>query len=311
MRSESVGAVPLVRRARGKVNLTLRVVGRRPPRSPFAGYHELDSLVVFVDFGDRLEIAPAAELSLAVEGPFAAALAETPPQDNLVLRAAEALRTAQGVSGGAAIRLRKELPVASGLGGGSSDAAAALSALVELWSLPQDREALVALSLALGADLPVCLFGRPALVGGIGEKLRAAPAIPAGLWLVLANPGVPLATAAVFARRGGEFSLPYAWPDTFATLQGLGAAIAEAGNDLEVPARALEPLVGKLLEALQQQHGVAAAGMSGSGASCFALFGSEAEARAAARDLAKRNPGWWAVAAALSTERFDDEARAV
>lgn len=311
MRSADEGVAPLVRLARCKVNLTLRVVGRRPPGSLFAGYHELDSLVVFADFGDRLEVASAADLSLAVDGPFAATLAGMPPQSNLVLRAAEALRTAYGISGGAAIKLHKELPVASGLGGGSADAAAALLALVELWNLPRDREALIALGLALGADLPVCLAGGPALVGGIGERLRAAPTIPMGLWLVLANPGVPLETAAVFARRSGDFSLPHAWPPAFANLQGLASAIKEAGNDLEAPARTLEPLVGELLEALRQQRGVAAAGMSGSGASCFALFGGEAEARSAARDLTKRNRSWWVVPAALSTDRFDVEARAV
>ncbi|MGH6947909.1 MAG: 4-(cytidine 5'-diphospho)-2-C-methyl-D-erythritol kinase [Kiloniellales bacterium] len=311
MGSEGGGAAPVVRRARGKVNLTLRVVGRRPPGEVFAGYHELDSLVVFADFGDQLEVRPAAGLTLAVEGTFATALARTALQDNLVLRAAQALRAAQGVKDGAAIRLRKELPVASGLGGGSADAAAAFAALAELWNLPCDAKALAALGLELGADLPICLAGRPALVGGIGAELRAAPAIPAGLWLVLANPGVPLATAAVFARRGGNFSSPYAWPGAFATLEGLAQAIAEAGNDLEDPARALAPLVGDLLEALRRQSGAVVAGMSGSGASCFALFGSEVEARAAARDLTERQPGWWAVAAPLLTDRIGDEGIAI
>lgn len=308
---EGGGAAPVARRARGKVNLTLRVVGRRPPGEVFAGYHELDSLIVFADFGDRLEVRPAADLTLAIEGTFATALAGAALQDNLVLRAAQALRAAQGVKDGAEIRLRKELPVASGLGGGSADAAAALWALVELWNLPCDAKALAALGLELGADLPICLAGRPALVGGIGEKLRAAPAIPAGLWLVLANPGVPLATAAVFARRSGNFSSPYAWPSAFATLEGLAHAIAEAGNDLEGSARALAPLVGDLLKVLRRQLGAAVAGMSGSGASCFALFGSEVEARAAVRDLTQRQPGWWAVAAALLTDRLGDEGIAI
>src|SRR6266851_2033656 len=170
--------------APAKLNLYLHVVGRRPD-----GYHELDSLVAFADIADTVTAEPADELTLAIDGPFAAALAGA--ADNLVLRAARLLAAQCRVTAGAALRLTKRLPIASGVGGGSSDAAAALRALQSLWNVSLGRRELAALAARLGADVPVCVLGRPAWLGGIGDRLEVAPALPP-VAVVLANPGTPL-----------------------------------------------------------------------------------------------------------------------
>lgn len=178
--------------ARAKVNLSLRIAGRRPD-----GYHELESLVVFPDTGDRLTVDLAADLTLDVEGPFADGL--TGEADNLVLRAARALRAETGSNKGAWITLDKWLPVASGIGGGSADAAAALNLLNELWEAGLDHEALARIALELGADVPVCLDAAPAFMTGIGERVARLPALP-DFVLLLVNPGVAVPTGKVFAR---------------------------------------------------------------------------------------------------------------
>src|SRR6266851_5291091 len=187
--------------APAKINLYLHVVGRRAD-----GYHELDRLVAFADIADTVTAAPAAALSLAIDGRFAAALAGD-TGDNLVLRAAGLLAARFAVTSGAALRLTKLLPVASGIGGGSSDTAAALRALQALWALPATADELAALAAALGADVPVCLLGRTAWLGGIGEALAAAPALPP-VAILLVNPGIALATQAVFKARRGTYSAP-------------------------------------------------------------------------------------------------------
>ncbi len=196
-------AAAVVRAAPAKLNLYLHVTGKRAD-----GYHLLDSLIAFADVHDTVSVAEAEALDLACDGPFAAGLPES--GDNIVLAAARLLRESAGMRSGAQIRLTKRLPVASGIGGGSADAAAALRALDALWRCRASEEDLAALALAIGADVPVCLYGRAAFVGGIGEKIVAAPKLPA-CHLVLANPGVPLATAAVFAARSGGFSAPRRW----------------------------------------------------------------------------------------------------
>ena len=190
--------------APAKVNLFLHVVGRRSD-----GYHLLDSLAVFPAVGDALRATPAEVLSLALAGPFGGALQAEP--DNLVLRAARGLAELTGVRTGAYLTLAKTLPVASGIGGGSADAAAALRLLGRLWGVAPAAEALRALALRLGADVPVCLAGRPARMGGVGEVLSPAPALPA-FGLVLINPGVAVATPEVFRARVGPFSAPAALP---------------------------------------------------------------------------------------------------
>jgi 4-diphosphocytidyl-2-C-methyl-D-erythritol kinase len=236
----------------------------------------------------------ADDLSLELRGGFAAALAAD--ADNLVLRAARALARHAGIQPRARLVLEKALPVASGIGGGSADAAATLHALARLWGVALDAGDAASLALTLGADVPVCLAGRAARMRGIGDVLTPAPVLPA-CGIVLANPGVPVATAAIFRARAGAFSseasLPQAWPDAHA----MAADLARMTNDLEAPAAMLCSPIGAVLAALRARAGCLLARMSGSGATCFALFESAPVAEAAAAAL--RHPGWWAWGGAL------------
>lgn len=271
-----------MRLARAKINLWLRVVGRRAD-----GYHLLDSLVAFTDLADTLEVSPSDGLSLVLEGPEAPSLAGE--ADNLVLRAARLLAGRAGVSPRAALRLAKHIPVAAGLGGGSADAAATLHALVDLWRLALPVEELFDLAAALGADVPMCLAGRPALVSGVGEVLRPAPPLPPCA-ILLVNPRTPLATSEVFAARRGPFSAPMAGPSSWPDLGGLVAALAARGNDLADAAISLRPAIADLLAALGRTEGVRYAAMSGSGATCFALYDDVDAAGGAAAGLPEH---WW------------------
>ncbi len=268
--------------ARAKVNLHLHVVGRRPD-----GYHLLDSLAVFPGAADLLSARPAPALTLQIEGPFGAGLAAEP--DNLVLRAARALAQATGVTTGAALVLDKRLPVASGIGGGSADAAATIRLLSRLWGAALPPARALALAAGLGADVPVCLGQRPARMGGIGEVLGPAPALPA-YGMALLNPGVAVSTPAVFRARDPGFSppaiLPPAWPDAAAMAHDL----ARLSNDLEAAALALAPPIATALAWLRARPGCLLARMSGSGATCFGLF---ADAPAAQRAVASLPAGWW------------------
>lgn len=278
--------------APAKLNLYLHVLGRRPD-----GYHELDSLFAFADIADRLVATPAAGLELAVDGPFAAALAGE--ADNLVLRAGRALAAAAGVTPRARLSLTKNLPVAAGLGGGSADAAAALTALTRLWGLDLDTARLRALALPLGADIPACLFGRPCFVGGIGEQIDPAPPLPA-MGVVLVNPRRPLATGRVFAGLGKRYSAAARFEGAPADGEALAALLAGRANDLAAPAVALEPAVGQVLGALAATAGCRLARLSGSGATCFGLFADRAAAASAAADLQRRHPAWWVAAGGLA-----------
>lgn len=287
----TAGRAAAAEAAPAKVNLYLHVTGRRAAD----GYHLLDSLAVFGPAGDLVEAAPAHGLSLVVEGPEAGALAGE--ADNLVLRAARALAEAAGIAApGAALRLAKHLPVASGIGGGSSDAAAALRALDRLWGTGLAPARLAALAGALGADVPVCVTApAPARMGGIGEVISAAPRLPR-FALLLANPRLALPTPAVFRARaasGAGFTppaaLPGAWPDAAAMARDLAAL----RNDLEAPAIGLCPPVAEVLAALRAQPGCLLARMSGSGATCFAIF---ATGDAAARAAAALPAAWWCAA---------------
>lgn len=277
------GAAPGTGLAAAKINLFLHVAGRRAD-----GYHLLDSLVVFTGAADRLTVEPADDFSLEVSGPFGAVLAVEP--DNLVLRAGRALAAANGIAPRGALRLGKNLPVASGIGGGSADAAAALRLLARLWDVPDDPAALANIALDLGADVPVCLASRPARMSGIGEVLGPAPMLPS-YGLVLVNPGVPVATPAVFRARSGPFSAPAALPSGWRDATDMSASLAGLSNDLEAPAISLCPPVSEVLSALREVPTCLLARMSGSGATCFGLFADEASARAASARLAR--PGWW------------------
>ena len=268
--------------APAKVNLFLHVTGRRAD-----GYHLLDSLVVFAGAQDAVRAAAAPGLTLVVDGPEAGALGQEP--DNLVLRAARALADAAGLAPRAALILDKVLPVASGIGGGSADAAAALRALNLLWGLGWSEARLAEVALPLGADIPACVASRPVRMGGIGEVLGPAPLLP-GFGILLANPRVALATPSVFRARGGAFSPPASLPVRWDDAAALARDLAMLRNDLEAPAVALCPPVAEVLAALRALPGCLLARMSGSGATCFALF-AEADA---ARQAAAALPGaWW------------------
>ncbi len=281
----------LTETARAKVNLFLHVLGRRTD-----GYHLLDSLVAFAEVGDQLCAEPADALSLTIEGPFAAGLAAE--ADNLVLRAARALAVETGTVPGGRLVLRKNLPVASGIGGGSSDAAAALRLLCRLWGVAPGPATLARIALRLGADVPVCLAGQPARMGGVGEALTAAPALPAG-GITLVNPGVPVSTAEVFRARRGPWSAPAALPTGWYDAAAMAAGLAAAHNDLEAPAIALCPIIAEVLGALAAMPGCLLARMSGSGATCFALFPHPAAAAFAAETV--QQAGWWSWGGRLLT----------
>ncbi|MCX8477583.1 MAG: 4-(cytidine 5'-diphospho)-2-C-methyl-D-erythritol kinase [Sphingomonas sp.] len=256
--------------ARAKLNLALHVRARRPD-----GYHEIETLFAFVEQGDVLRVTPADAPAFRITGPFAGALAGE--GDNLVTRAAT--RFAEAFGGGAhAIELEKHLPVASGIGGGSADAAATLRALARLRDVALDDTRLFAIADGLGSDVPACLLGKTALGRGRGERLQPVPGWP-GVPVLLVNPGVAVSTAEVFRRWDGVDRGP------------LGADPLQGRNDLEAPARAIAPVIGEVLALLAAQPGVTLARMSGSGATCFALF-ETVEARAAAAVAADR-PGWW------------------
>ncbi|MGO1118893.1 4-(cytidine 5'-diphospho)-2-C-methyl-D-erythritol kinase [Rhodovibrionaceae bacterium A322] len=286
------GAV-FVQAAPAKINLSLQIIGKRRD-----GYHLLDSLVAFAAVGDDLSVAESDQLSLAVRGPFASLLENE--SDNLVLRAARLLAEVANRPARAAITLEKRLPVAAGIGGGSSDAAAALLALNDLWQLDYSLENLMDLGAALGADVPVCLYGSPAVMRGIGEDIQAAPILPPA-WLLLVNPGVGLATATVFRARPALFSSPPRWREIngFDTVADLADGLSDAGNDLESTAASLCPEIDEVLSALASLPGCELARMSGSGATCFGLFGGGEDARLAAEALRSLRPNWWIQASPL------------
>lgn len=278
--------------ARAKINLYLHVLGRRPD-----GFHLLDSLVVFAEAGDEVVVAPSDRLSLEIVGPFAGNLA--PDDDNLVLRAARSLRDLAGVTTGAAIVLTKNLPVASGIGGGSADAAATLRALMALWQVTPERAALERLALSLGADVPVCLAGRPSFMGGIGEEIAPVGTLPAA-HLLLVNPGIATPTPAVFKARQGGFSPAGRWAAPPADAKALAAALKERGNDLTEAAITVTPAIRGVLDAIAGTADCLLARLSGSGATCFGIYAEAAQAEAARRAVLAADPGWWAVAAPIA-----------
>lgn len=280
--------------APAKVNLALHVVGRRPDR-----YHLLESLVVFADLADELEGVEAPADRLIVTGPFATGLGSG--ETNLVSRAIEAFRIAWPgrVKTGLAVTLRKNLPVAAGLGGGSADAAAALRLMAGLSATPIAAGELMALGATLGADVPMCLVSRPSFVGGIGEYVRPLPSFPA-CHIVLVNPLQPVATADVFRRLVEHENPPLPpLPDPLTRPAQLGIWLEETRNDLEPAATSLVPEIGELTARMRSLSGCMLARMSGSGATVFGLFGSGPLAHQAAHDLRSAHPGFWVAAAPI------------
>jgi len=277
--------------APAKINLALHIVGRRAD-----GYHLLDSLVAFADIGDELSFEPSDGLHVDLAGPFADQL---DANDTSVAKAATFLAEASGQAPHVRITLTKNLPVASGIGGGSSDAAATLLACRKLWNVAALPE--VALIAArLGADVPVCLRRKPTYMRGVGEILSDAPALPACA-IVLANPGVAVPTAGVFKALGGKFThaLPPMGP--WADVHALAADLNGARNDLEAPAIAQASAIADVLDELKTREGCLLARMSGSGATCFGLFADADAAMHAAAVLGNDHPAWWVKAGRLQT----------
>ena len=265
--------------AAAKINLFLHVGERRAD-----GFHPLQSLAVFTAMGDVLEIDSAPGLSLTIQGPFAGGL--DGEGDNLVLRAARALN-----GQGAKLTLTKNLPVASGIGGGSADAAAALRGLRQLWN--QDASGLCEVAAGLGSDIPACVLSAPCFMEGRGEILRPLLSLPP-VPMLLVNPGIAVATKDVFAalqtRSGAEMSLPHA---RFQDIADLLHFLETTRNDLEEPARRIAPAIGEVLGALSALPGALLARMSGSGATCFAIFADDDCCGRAADMLKRAQPNWW------------------
>jgi len=289
MNAAPTGSVAI--EAPAKINLYLHVVGRRSN-----GYHELESLIAFTDEFDVLTLEASDELTLEIDGAFAGRLPTS--DDNLVLRAARALGEASGVDPVARIRLRKELPVAAGLGSGSADAAATLRGLAKLWDIDTSKVDLREVGFGLGADIPACLVSDTVHVGGVGENLQPGPALPdAGI--VLVNPGVTLSTPSVFQARRGGFSPNLPMMKSPANLSALVHELEDRSNDLTEPALRLAPVIREVLVALEAMPGCRLAQLSGSGATCFGLFDNPAAAEVAAGGL--EVDGWWVRATRFRT----------
>jgi len=285
---EAINKVTSDQKAWAKLNLYLHVVGRRPD-----GYHLIDSLFVFLDVGDVVSFGESDEIELVIDGPYSQELGDT--KGNLVIAAACKLAKETGTERGAQIRLTKNLPVASGIGGGSADAAATLRGLREHWGLNITDEELMQIGLGLGADIPSCIGSRPAAVSGIGEVVEPIRGLPS--WaVVLVNPKETLRTARVFAElkdQDAPFSEADPLKSTPITFERFCKEIAERKNDLQGPAVAVSPMIGNILEVIKSLPDCRLARMSGSGATCFGLFEGIETARVAADELRSRYPDWW------------------
>ncbi len=273
----------LVEFAPAKLNLFLHVGDKCAD-----GFHALESLVVFADIGDQLRIEPADAFSVALDGPFGSALLDE--KNNLIARAAHLLAQQAGQAPNYKITLTKNLPVSSGIGGGSADAAATLRALATLWKV--ERQMLYPLAEQLGSDVPACVTSQSLWMAGRGEILSDVATLPRA-HLVLVNPGIAVPTGQIFSslhqRNGIGQALP---PPQGATLKDLIAYLTTTQNDLESPARALQPAIGDVLQTIAQS-GAAFTRMSGSGATCFGLFEDQISAETAARKMRSAQPDWW------------------
>lgn len=281
--------------APAKINLYLHVTGRRED-----GYHYLDSLVVFTNVGDRLRIEPASSFSFVIEGPMAAALSQEDPENNLAVRAARMLSTALNKPLDIKLTLTKNLPLASGIGGGSTDAAATLRLLAAYWRLPPSAPLLHDIAASLGQDIPCCIAAESCYFEGIGDVTTPAPELPL-CHIVLVNPNEALATPAVFRARTGAFAPASPFHETPATVHDLVAALKERNNSLTESAITLCPAIATVLGALEQTQDCLLARMSGSGATCFGLFPDRASAKAAVAQIYKDHNDWWVVSTVFPT----------
>jgi 4-diphosphocytidyl-2-C-methyl-D-erythritol kinase len=281
-------------RCRAKINLSLRILGRRVD-----GWHQLESLVAFAGYGDRLTLIPGPHLSLTIEGPLAGLI--DADGDNLILRAAHAFRAQFGDSTWGRFALTKRLPVAAGIGGGSADAGGALRLLAQANGLSLDDPRLMAMARSLGADVPVCLFSEARFMRSVGEDLGPALSWPP-LVALLVNPGVPLATKAVFERIGlragsrlnsGSIARFAAIDDLRQAPDKLLSFLQKSGNDMEDAASVLVPVIGDILAVLSAARGCRLARMSGSGPTCFGVFADCQQAVRAAKVIRRTQPDWW------------------
>jgi 4-diphosphocytidyl-2-C-methyl-D-erythritol kinase len=291
----------LTEEGRAKVNLTLRVVGRRVD-----GYHDLESVVAFADCADRLSLTPGPKLNLTTTGPLAQACGEA--ADNLVFKAARLLGEMVPDLKLGEFTLDKVLPVAAGIGGGSADAAAALRLLAQANGLALDDSRLIEVAKRTGADVPVCLGSQACVMTGIGETLLplSLPKMPC----VMVNPCVPVATRDVFAALGlrngqllvgaSDVMRAVAWPEAGGSIEEWVEVLSSAANDLEAPATRIQPVIGQVLAALNASNGAWLARMSGSGATCFAIYENTAEAQRASQKIRLDHPDWWVHAGVLS-----------
>ena len=286
---------PIVERAPAKINLYLHVTGKRED-----GYHLLDSLVVFANDGmaaaDEITLLPANAYSLKITGPYSAVLKNESHDNNLVTKALRNLSSKLGRAPHYDVMLYKNLPVASGIGGGSADAAAALRAAARLWNIPVDGDAVIRTAKETGADVLACLYNKPCYFGGIGDVIDGVDGLPR-TYMVLVNPNVPLPTPHVFKARVGDFSLPARLPNMPSSAEDLSAQLSARGNDLQEPAKLLCEVISDVLIALNSQHNCLLARLSGSGATCFGLFARIEDAEDAASTIRKmaieKNREWW------------------
>jgi 4-diphosphocytidyl-2-C-methyl-D-erythritol kinase len=293
----------LTLRAPAKINLALHVTGQRAD-----GYHLLDSLVVFTKFGDELGFEAADMDGLVIDGPFALVLSSDDPAKNLVAKARTAMRN-YGLSEGNScppvkIRLTKNLPIASGIGGGSSDAAAALLGLAQFWGLEVTADALAEIGIRLGADVPMCLQGQPLFARGVGDEIEIVPQFPE-LHLVLVNPGVGVSTPEVFERLETKTNTPLDPYSYNPSVEEFCDWLLRQRNDLEKPALNIQPIIGKALDALNQ-CGAVLARMSGSGATCFGIYRDAQSAEVAVEMIARDTPEWFVRAAQSGASSLAD-----
>jgi len=286
----------IYKRAPAKINLNLLITGKRAD-----GYHLLSSFFAFTELGDELYFEQSGEqegVFLAIKGAFAKGLEAD--ENNSVIRAAKGLGWLIGGERGAKITLIKNLPVAAGIGGGTADAAAAIRGLCELWGASPEEEDLFSLALKVGADVPSSLYGRNALVSGIGEGLAPAPKIGGEVYVVLVNPKVTVPTKEIFKLFAGDFSQPFAFKKEYLSAADLAEDLSQTTNDLYAPAVQLQPVIGDVLSLLRRDGKCLFAAMSGSGATCFGLYEDKKAAEDAALKIATVKPSWWVAATKLN-----------